>query len=481
MTANRIHVMLEAMENKLCRLCCKNEGITFIFLEDSSGKQLSTKIMYCCSKIDIKNGDGLSSYVCENCENELNACYQFVLKCEKSDKQLRSRSISIYSQAIGKFDEYVSEVKTELKSLSDDEISCDTFQSDEVPLEELRQNATAVKMENKVGVKQKAYTKKTKFRSRGVAKCGVCGRQCTNQSALDAHMRSHTNVYSFPCSLCDKKYKDSGNLKRHVNRNHSEHRQRNFICESCGKGFFSKSDVKVHMRTHTGETPYACTECSARFTQLGAMLRHKKRHSGEKDHLCSTCSKRFCTKQELKMHYAVHSTEKKFICLFCNTSFKYQSNLTKHKRLHSESHSFICNYCGRNFKFKGNLKLHINRQHSEKSGHCGLCLRHAANLEAHMWKHTGERPLKCELCTSSFFEQKALARHINFKHTKTDKYKCEVEGCSMVFPSRPMLDFHIAKLHGTHIPFPCDRCTRAFYRKNDLARHKIGTHKERLV
>ncbi|XP_075976545.1 uncharacterized protein LOC142976869 [Anticarsia gemmatalis] len=474
------------METKLCRLCCKNEATSYIFHKEPDGTELSAKIMYCCANIDIKDGDGLPAFVCDSCEQELDTCYRFVLKCEASDKQLRSQSLSIISQVIANLDGSTSpvEVKAEIKYQSDDDNHYEDPHSDDIPLDQLRHDTASIKYENVIAsnTKRKPHKTRIKYKNSGPKKCTVCGRQCTNQSTLVIHMRSHTNEYSYPCSLCDKKYKDGGNLKRHMDRHHSEHtRMRNFICESCGKGFFSKSDVTIHMRTHTGETPYSCTECAARFTQLGALIRHKKRHTGEKDHMCSICPKRFCTKEELKMHHVVHSTEKKYSCPLCDTSFKHQSNLTKHIRLHTESRNFICNYCGRNFKFKGNLKLHIERQHSEKSGFCDLCSRHAPNLETHMWRHTGERPLKCEMCTSSFFELKALARHVNFKHTKTDRYKCDVEGCSMMFPSRPMLDFHIAKLHGTHIPFPCDRCTRAFYRKNDLARHKIGTHKERLV
>lgn len=470
------------MESKLCRLCCNNNATSYIFYKESTSTEIYAKIMHCCVNINIKYGDGLPAFICNTCEQDLESCYRFILKCEAADKQLRSHPLLMFPEVLTNYESFapLKEVKTEIKRLSDDDNLYEDTQSDDIPLEKLRHNAIKIEIIEDKNDRRKTYKTRKNYKT-SLAKCSVCGRQCTNQSALITHMRSHTNEYSFPCSLCEKKYKDRGNLKRHMDRHHSGHkRTRNFICESCGKGFFSKHDVKIHMRTHTGETPYACTDCPARFTQLGALLRHKKRHTGEKEHMCSICSKRFCTKEELKMHYAVHSTEKKYSCPVCKTSFKQQSNLTKHVKLHSETRSFICNYCGRNFKFKGNLKLHIQRQHSAKSGYCQLCSRHAANLEEHMWRHTGERPLKCELCTSSFYELKALARHINFKHAKTDRYKCDVEGCSMMFPSRPMLDFHVAKLHGTHIPFPCDRCTRAFYRKNDLARHKIGTHKERL-
>lgn len=466
------------MNETLCRLCCQNNGSTHIF---SKVKDivLCTKIMYCCSNLNIKDGDGLPSHICSSCESELALCYQFVLKCEASDKKLRSQSLEINSRVLP---EPSPKIEVKLECNSDDDRYYNDLQN-EIQLE-AEHGQLEIKLEcavSKITAQRKTAKQKCKYKSVQSCTCLVCGRQCANPSTFKIHMRSHTNEKPYACPSCEKCYKDRGTLKRHIERTHlPQKRQRNFICENCGKGFFSKNDVKIHMRTHTGETPYSCSVCSLRFTQISALQRHKKRHTGEKDHLCTACPKRFCTKEELKNHLTVHTNEKNFACPVCNVQFKYQNNLRKHVRLHSEPNRFVCNHCGRTFNVKGNLKVHIDKQHSEKSGHCAVCLKNVPNIEVHMWRHTGQRPLKCELCPSSFYEQNALVRHMNFRHKKTDRYKCEVADCLMSFPSRPMLDFHTAKLHGTHIPFPCDRCSRSFYRKSDLARHKIGTHKERL-
>ena len=47
-----------------------------------------------------------------------------------------------------------------------------------------------------------------------------------------------------------------------------------FVCETCQKCFSTKSDLRTHIRTHTGETPYKCDYCDRAFKQRG----HRKLH-----------------------------------------------------------------------------------------------------------------------------------------------------------------------------------------------------------
>jgi len=49
-------------------------------------------------------------------------------------------------------------------------------------------------------------------------------------------------------------------------------------CQICNRGFLNKSNIKVHLRTHTGEKPFGCEHCSKAFRQKAHLLKHMSIH-----------------------------------------------------------------------------------------------------------------------------------------------------------------------------------------------------------
>jgi len=77
---------------------------------------------------------------------------------------------------------------------------------------------------------------------------------------------------------------------------------KSYTCTSCLKSFQKPSQLKRHVRVHTGERPFACKLCSKSFNQKNALQIHMKKHAGVRPYVCEYCEYPFTQKGNLKMH-----------------------------------------------------------------------------------------------------------------------------------------------------------------------------------
>ena len=86
-----------------------------------------------------------------------------------------------------------------------------------------------------------------------------------------------------------------------------KHERRIQQCEHCSKAFDRPSLLIRHIRTHTGEKPYACDCCSKAFSTSSSLNTHRRIHSGEKPHVCEICQKSFTASSNLYYHRMTHN------------------------------------------------------------------------------------------------------------------------------------------------------------------------------
>ncbi|XP_033841030.1 oocyte zinc finger protein XlCOF8.4-like [Periophthalmus magnuspinnatus] len=110
-------------------------------------------------------------------------------------------------------------------------------------------------------------------------------------------------------------------------------------CCFCQKKCGNKTDLKVHLRVHTGERPFICSICMKTFTRTSHLAIHMRTHSGEKPYGCLICPKTFSDKSNLKKHIRVHTNERPFSCSACQKSFHFKHQRDRHASTHRRTFS----------------------------------------------------------------------------------------------------------------------------------------------
>ncbi|XP_075696128.1 uncharacterized protein LOC142662102 [Rhinoderma darwinii] len=132
----------------------------------------------------------------------------------------------------------------------------------------------------------------------------ACWDSRINNSDQDGCQIFEMETKPYICFVCAKRFKRATDLKEHLRVHTGE---RPFVCQVCGKGFTQSSALSSHQRIHTGEKPFQCDVCYKRFNNSSNFSKHKRVHTGERPHNCPLCGKSFQEKRRVKRHLkAVH-------------------------------------------------------------------------------------------------------------------------------------------------------------------------------
>jgi hypothetical protein len=180
------------------------------------------------------------------------------------------------------------------------------------------------------------------------------------QNEIRSHrVEKHKSGDQFCCLYCDEKLKNWNILKFHIDAKHSEHGEKNFSCDGCGKYFMFEFSYKEHKRTQKN-----CRDYKSNISK-NPDLRPAGYNDGQI--ICEICPilDLASSEQEIQSHrLEKHKNGKEFYCFPCDQKFRVWVNLKQHfDRSHFEDREkkFFCPDadCDKSFVFECSYKLHL--------------------------------------------------------------------------------------------------------------------------
>ena len=179
--------------------------------------------------------------------------------------------------------------------------------------------------------------------------CNECASKFSRKNDLARHKKEvHGDPPSplLQCELCDFKSKKLFRLKNHQKNQHGM--KLAFGCEMCDSTFYKNQHLKRHkFRRHTPKEE---------------KLKQREREEKDKNRICDSCGKSCPSSRSLREHKNSHSPD--YSCKKCGKAFTSTRNLNDHMNIvHERIKKYLCNLCGKSFGRSTNLGDHRTRKH----------------------------------------------------------------------------------------------------------------------
>ncbi|CAG4974252.1 unnamed protein product [Colias eurytheme] len=167
--------------------------------------------------------------------------------------------------------------------------------------------------------------------------CEHCNRTFIYKSVLHKHIRSVHIDKDFYCVECDAMFTSMEALKQHLykTKKHSDPSQYKYACTLCDQRFLTRQTLGTHQTSvHNAPKPSRCEHCARAYSTADALRLHVRRAhlpgGNSKSATCHICDKVFSRKGVLKVHMRVHTGERPYACE-CGVSFTQLASLKAHE------------------------------------------------------------------------------------------------------------------------------------------------------
>ncbi|XP_041968022.1 uncharacterized protein LOC121725233 [Aricia agestis] len=307
---------------------------------------------------------------------------------------------------------------------------------------------------------------------------------CKEDQGTDAAFHAHLKIHPLECLTCGKCFFRRANLALHIKTHLGI---KNYKCDICEKRFITRQKLSEHHNIHTGRAPFKCTMCDDTFRRYSNMVQHRDRHHLKKkarvrDFVCA-CGLVFHSAAKLLWHRETHDERPK-ACPYCSDKFVHAASLTRHvrrshnalyvsERLRGKVDNVPCPVCKQVY-LRTNLRAHMQTHSGKRNFHCVICNKYFTtkwNLKLHRWTHMSRsaKPYKCTLCKGAFIRQSEYISHMN-AHKSVRPYTCNYCGCQFIRKTncqRHVREHEMAKKYVCKVP----ECGKSFHRSYYLSEH----------
>ncbi|CAG9806303.1 unnamed protein product [Chironomus riparius] len=234
--------------------------------------------------------------------------------------------------------------------------------------------------------------------------CGHCGIR-KSEFYIKMHLLFfHSNILYCPLdNRCFEGHKQIRQFPEHVKTKHPEifDRKVEFICTCCSERFPTQFEKLAHMKV-CNMKKYICEEhCGKRFKSEWLLNKHLKlvELGGDKRFTCSMCPKQCVSKSDLQIHMRSHTNERPYKCTICDKAFKTSANRSSHMDIHRDDKIHECNVCNQKFQTRPILRKHMKKHDQEYQNQCicQICKHKGYINRTHLLRHIKTTHLQPDL------------------------------------------------------------------------------------